>query len=193
MGSVWQRPWQQVLRVDHESREPLTGRFAEELAEQVIAWLPDVSAVLVSDYGKGVCTDRLLALVIAAANRAGIPVLVDPARGAPLERYCGVQVLKANRVEAELLVEPLRIVTEQDALQAATQIQEQGGFDSVIVTLDQDGCVLTQADGTNRVFATRARSICDVTGAGDIRSTARRHAHHVLLGRIVVQRVSTTP
>lgn len=168
LGSAWQRPGQQVLRVDHESREPLDARRAGELTEQVIARLAGVSAVLVSDYGKGVCTDRLLFPVIAAANRAGIPVLVDPARGAPLERYRGAQVLKANRVEAELLSKRERIVTPQDALQAAVQIREQGDFAAVIVTLDQDGCVLSQADGNSGVFATRARSVCDVTGAGDM-------------------------
>lgn len=168
LGSAWQRPGQQMLRVDHESRAPLDDRCAGELAEQVIARLADVSAVLVSDYGKGVCTDQLLAPVIEAANRAGVPVLVDPARGAPLERYRGAQVLKANRVEAELLTLPQQLMTPQDALQAAAQIRERGGFEAVIVTLDQDGCVLSQTAGTSRVFATRARSVCDVTGAGDM-------------------------
>lgn len=168
LGSAWQRPGQQMLRVDHESREPLKERIAAEFAERVIARLADVSVVLTSDYGKGVCTDTLLAPLIAAANRAGIPVLVDPAHGAPLERYRGAQLIKANRIEAELLSGQQRIVTAQDALQAAARIREQGHFDAVVVTLDQDGCVLSRSDGTSRVFATSARSVCDVTGAGDM-------------------------
>lgn len=89
-------------------------------------------------------------------------------RGAPLECYRGDQVLKANRVEAKSLSEQERIVPSQDALQAAAQIREQGDVAAVIGTLDQDECVLAQADGHSGVFATRVRSVCDVTGAGDM-------------------------
>ena len=167
LGSAWQRPGQQMLRVDHESREPLADRFAAEFAERIAERLTDISAVLVSDYGKGVCTDELLSTVISAANRRGIPVLVDPARGAPLERYRGAQVVKANRVEAEML-SGQAVNTPHDALLAAERIRGQIDLAAVVVTLDQDGCVLAQSDGTSRVFATRARSVCDVTGAGDM-------------------------
>ena len=167
LGSAWQRAGQQMLRVDHESREPLDDRLAAELSENIAACLQDVSAVLVSDYGKGVCTDTLLAVVISAANRAGIPVLVDPARGVPAERYRGTQLIKANRVEAEML-SGQRVVTPHEALLAAEQIRQQIDLPAVVVTLDQEGCVLSQADGTRRLFETRVRSVCDVTGAGDM-------------------------
>lgn len=167
LGSAWQRAGQQMLRVDHESREPLDDRLATELGENIAARLKDVSAVLVSDYGKGVCTDLLLATLISAANRAGIPVLVDPARGAPIERYRGTQLVKANRVEAEML-SGMRVVTPHDALLAAEDIRVQIDLPAVVVTLDQDGCVLSQTDDTTRVFGTRVRSVCDVTGAGDM-------------------------
>ena len=167
LGSAWQRAGQQMLRVDHESREPLDDRLAAELGENIAACLKGVSAVLVSDYGKGVCTDTLLAKVISAANRAGVPVLVDPARGVPAERYRETQLIKANRVEAEML-SGLRVVTPHDALLAAEQIRQQIDMPAVVVTLDQEGCVLSQADGTRRLFETRLRSVCDVTGAGDM-------------------------
>lgn len=57
-----------------------------------------------------------------------------------------MQRCKANRFEAELL-SGQRIITPQDTLLAATQIRERGDFPAVIVTLDQDGCVLAQSDG----------------------------------------------
>jgi bifunctional ADP-heptose synthase (sugar kinase/adenylyltransferase) len=46
LGSAWQRAGQQMLRVDHESREPLDDRLAAELGENIAACLQDVSAVL---------------------------------------------------------------------------------------------------------------------------------------------------
>ena len=58
--------------------------------------------LVISDYGKGVCTPLLLQASIEAANRAGVPVLVDPSRTGEAEHYRGATLIKPNRVEAEL-------------------------------------------------------------------------------------------
>ncbi len=64
--------------------------------------MPWHDALLISDYGKGVCTPRLLRAAIDAANLVGIPVIVDPSRSCPLEHYQHVTLIKPNRVETEL-------------------------------------------------------------------------------------------
>ena len=51
-----------------------------ELIERITAQVPRHDALLISDYGKGVCTPRLLRAAIEAASRAGVPVMVDPSR-----------------------------------------------------------------------------------------------------------------
>jgi D-beta-D-heptose 7-phosphate kinase/D-beta-D-heptose 1-phosphate adenosyltransferase len=60
------------------------------------------SAVLISDYGKGFCTPRILRAAIDGARRGGAPVLVDPALAGGFERYRGASLVKPNRREAEL-------------------------------------------------------------------------------------------
>ena len=41
-------------------------------------------------------------------------------------------------------------------------------LDAAVVTLDKDGIALAHQHGPGRIFPTRAREVCDVTGAGDM-------------------------
>ena len=53
-------------------------------------------AVVLSDYAKGVLTPRLLGEIIAAANKAGVPVIVDP-KAADYAVYRGATVIKSGK------------------------------------------------------------------------------------------------
>ena len=75
-----QPPPHQILRVDREKCDPLSTASKTRLIERLAAQVPRHDALLISDYGKGVCTPRLLKASIEAANRAGVPVMVDPSR-----------------------------------------------------------------------------------------------------------------
>ena len=55
-----------------------------------------VDAVLVSDYAKGVLTERVVRTLIADARAVGRPVIVDP-KGRDFSRYRGASVLLARR------------------------------------------------------------------------------------------------
>ncbi len=93
---------QQIVRVDEEDTSPISAE-AETRALQVFAGcLPSVSAVVISDYAKGFLTPSLLAAIIAAAERAGKRVFVDP-KGADSSRYQGCFLLKPNRLELSIL------------------------------------------------------------------------------------------
>ena len=91
------------------------------LIERVAAQVPQHDALLISDYGKGVCTPRLLKAAIEAANRAGVPVMVDPSRACPLDHYRGATVIKPNRLETELAT-GRKIAKPADALAAGRQL-----------------------------------------------------------------------
>jgi D-beta-D-heptose 7-phosphate kinase/D-beta-D-heptose 1-phosphate adenosyltransferase len=54
---------QQVLRVDRETRQPIRQESEKALTSAIETTLPEVQAVFVSDYGKGVCTPPLLSNV----------------------------------------------------------------------------------------------------------------------------------
>ena len=62
------------------------------------AAIGDCGVLVLSDYAKGVLTAPSITAMIAAAHRAGKPVLVDP-KGYDYTRYRGATLLTPNRRE----------------------------------------------------------------------------------------------
>ncbi len=157
----------QLLRVDHEHCEPLCETLERQFIDALAAQIPRHDALLISDYGKGVCTPRMLQRAIEAANRAGVPVIVDPSHFGSMSRYQGVTVIKPNRVETEQAT-GLKIASTADALAAGRKLCHDLAAQMALITLDRDGMMLVQSDRSGEIFPTHARAVYDITGAGDM-------------------------
>lgn len=121
--------------------------------------------MLISDYGKGACTEELIAETIKLCRDTGMPVLIDPARGANWEQYRNATLVKPNRLEAELAIgRPIR--SPADAIQAAVELRDRYDFETVVITLDRDGLVFASSEVTEHQPITPCE-VCDITGAGD--------------------------
>lgn len=167
VGRAGSRHPSQILRVDHEKTEPIADWLVEKIFSKIANQIDDFDVILISDYAKGVCTPKLLRLVIELANQHNIPTLVDPMRGHDYERYRGATLLKANRIETEMAT-GLSLRTIADAANAGSQLCQQLDLEDVIVTLDRDGMALVHRNGQSSHFPTQARSVYDITGAGDM-------------------------
>lgn len=167
IGKAQNRHPHQMLRVDRETRAPLSAYYAERLVTRVLAALPEHEAVLISDYGKGVCTPDIVARVINAARAADVPVIVDPRPGNDYSLYRGATAITPNRLETKLATDR-EILTVEDALAAGRMLCRQLALDHAYITLDSDGIALVMADGTERHLPTRKRQVYDITGAGDM-------------------------
>jgi D-beta-D-heptose 7-phosphate kinase/D-beta-D-heptose 1-phosphate adenosyltransferase len=167
IGRAQARHPQQILRVDYETREPLSAALEEEMARVLGQQLRRADMVLVSDYDKGVCTPALLTNLIIAAKRRGLRVLADPIRGSDYRKYHGCTALTPNRFEAGLATGSVLTTVEQ-ALEAATRLREQLDLEAAIVTLDKEGMALCGPDGRCEHYPTRPRQVYDITGAGDM-------------------------
>jgi len=84
---------QQLLRSDHETRQPLAAATTERLIELLTSELPGQQAVILSDYGKGVLSPALVAKVMELAAAARIPVFV-PRLSSP-RRHCAASTASA--------------------------------------------------------------------------------------------------
>ena len=162
LGSSEGRQPQQLLRVDGESREPLRGVVEQRLAGYLTNLSPSFDALLISDYGKGVCTRMVLEAAIGGAKKLDVPILVDPARNTDWWQYKGATLLKCNRVEAEAFL-GRRLQTQSDLERAMPEIQERTEVEHVVITLDGEGLVCN-----GKLFPARKRAPIDVTGAGDM-------------------------
>lgn len=155
----------QVLRVDEESRQKPSQdafdhvmRFLEENASEY-------GAIILSDYGKGVLADAFLQRAIELGRSHGIPVLVDP-KGVDYTRYRGASLVTPNKLEAEQ-ASGIVIRGEDDLVRVATKLLDECALDTVVITLGKDGIYYRTKDGASEIFPTEARSVYDVTGAGD--------------------------
>jgi len=152
---------QQMLRVDQEDVEPLSG----PLEARLLAWLErngrGLGAVVLSDYAKGVLTPR----VIERACALGAEVVVDP-KGRDFVKYRGAHAITPNAAEAEAAT-GCDTKTVAGCRTAARRLIEHVGFQYVVITRGAQGIYWLAADGSEGDVGTRARAVFDVTGAGD--------------------------
>lgn len=166
IGRAQDRHAQQMLRVDYETREAISGPTESELFRAMTEQLRRADIVLVSDYDKGVCSPAMLRHTIAAAKQRGLRILADPIRGQDYRKYHGCTALTPNRLEASLATGH-EIIDIDTAWTAGDELRQELDLDAAIITLDKDGMALCR-DGQHEVFPTRPRQVYDITGAGDM-------------------------
>ena len=156
---------QQLLRSDNETTATLAAPTISNLSALAAQLAPDVSAIILSDYGKGVLHGDVVAATIAAARKAVKPVIVDP-KGTDYSIYRGATVVTPNRAEAQAAT-GIDIQSDEDAIAAATKIITECGIENVLLTRSQDGMTLVTSKGEATHLPTEAREVFDVSGAGD--------------------------
>ncbi len=155
---------QQILRVDRETTEPPATAVRNAMLRAIEGRLPHVDAVVLSDYSKGVLTASVCKKLIAAARKAGVPLLVDP-KG-DFAKYSGATAMTPNRAEAAEAT-GIEIRDDADAVKAARKLVERLGLEVSFITLDRDGIFVQPRDGRGVAIKTDPREVFDVTGAGD--------------------------
>jgi D-beta-D-heptose 7-phosphate kinase/D-beta-D-heptose 1-phosphate adenosyltransferase len=155
---------QQVVRVDREQPDAHSETTAQRLIEMALERIPQVDAVVIEDYGKGVITRRLLQAVIPAARRHHTLITVDP-KQEHFELYQRVTALTPNRAEAGEAV-GRELKSDADIEAAGTTILKRLQCDAVLITLGEDGMWLFEQGRKTRI-PTVAQEVFDVAGAGD--------------------------
>ena len=153
---------QQMLRVDREQAGAPAGPVEEELIRQIEA--ANADALILSDYGKGVLTERVIVAALALARRTGAPCVVDP-KGARFERYAGCTVITPNTEEAAA-ASGLSVGTDAEAATAGRRLLALAGCEAVAVTRGRHGVTLVTPARVWHLTA-HAREVFDVAGAGD--------------------------
>jgi D-beta-D-heptose 7-phosphate kinase/D-beta-D-heptose 1-phosphate adenosyltransferase len=156
---------QQVVRVDRESRAPLSGAVAERFRQQLDERLARVDAVIVSDYGKGIVEPGLMEELTAAARAHGVIVSVDP-KESHFARYRDVSVVTPNVYEAAGAAGSA-IADEESLESAGRRLLERLNAECVLVTRGPEGMSVFEPERETAHIPAMAREVYDVTGAGD--------------------------
>ncbi|MBM3460301.1 MAG: hypothetical protein FJX77_17415 [Armatimonadetes bacterium] len=156
---------QQMLRVDREERSPISPAVEERVLEQAERELADASAVLLSDYSKGVLTPRVMAELLRRARELGRPVFANP-KPATIGHYRGLDLVQLNQSEAEAVAGfPL---TRADAVErAGRRLLEQCDCGSAVITLGDRGLALFERGSESRNLPVLPVEVYDSCGCGD--------------------------
>lgn len=158
---------QQVVRVDRESDAGLTERGQALLVETLRRVVPQMAAVVVSDYAKGVISAavmRALAAVLAECPKRPL-VLVDP-KPANRDLYAGADLLTPNLKEAGEM-SGQRGAARLDVIKAGLALFRLCRCRHLCITLGAEGIALFRSPGDVTHIPTVAQRVFDVTGAGD--------------------------
>ncbi|WP_412498992.1 bifunctional D-glycero-beta-D-manno-heptose-7-phosphate kinase/D-glycero-beta-D-manno-heptose 1-phosphate adenylyltransferase HldE [Vibrio furnissii] len=151
---------QQLIRLDFEDKfENTDPQLILSRMEQA---LPQVKAVILSDYAKGALEH--VQQFIQTARTAGVPVFIDP-KGADFERYRGATLLTPNMSEFEQVVG--KVKTNEELVAKGEALIEQFDLEALLVTRSENGMTLLRRGMDPFHLPTQAKEVYDVTGAGD--------------------------
>jgi D-beta-D-heptose 7-phosphate kinase/D-beta-D-heptose 1-phosphate adenosyltransferase len=176
---------QQVVRVDHEVRAPLSHELEERLIRRVMASLRAVDALVISDYDKGTVTDQVSDRVLRVCQRLKKPAFVKP-KWSRLPTYGGATVIVCNRAEAGFLV-TRTLEDETSVEEAGRALLAHFACPAVVITRGAEGLSVFELENprvlhipaisqerpfgpvgdSRRRREAKGRQVFDVTGAGD--------------------------
>jgi rfaE bifunctional protein kinase chain/domain len=176
---------QQIVRIDHERRDPLSAASEEKLFRLLVMALKKMDALVLSDYDKGVINDGFADRVLHACHQLKVPVFVKP-KTSRLYAYRGARAIVCNTKEAGFYV--TRSLSDDKSLEdAGLALLPHFGCAAVVITRGEKGMSIFE-EGTSRPLHIPAtsfevtyarvgqpgiergatgRQVFDVTGAGD--------------------------
>ncbi len=151
---------QQVVRADWESSAPLSQSVIASFCAPLAASIAAYDAVVLSDYAKGVFSRA----VVEQALRGKI-IIADP-KPKNIDLFAGVTCVAPNVFEAAGAT-GIEINNDAQLTDAGLHLLERLHCRYVVITLGERGMALFGADGERALIPSVARTVFDVSGAGD--------------------------
>jgi rfaE bifunctional protein kinase chain/domain len=176
---------QQIVRIDHERREPVPAPVEEKVFRQVLSVLKKLNGLVLSDYDKGLITDAFADRVLSACHRLKVPVFVKP-KTSRLYAYRGARVIVCNAREAGFFV-TRSLHDEKSFEEAGRNLLAHFGCGAVVITRGEKGMSIFEESSPRHITipatsfevtyarvgqpgverGSTGRQVFDVTGAGD--------------------------
>jgi rfaE bifunctional protein kinase chain/domain len=151
---------QQVVRADWESTAPLTQTDRNRAIACVVDAIADADAVVLSDYAKGFLSREVVEAALAC------PLVIADPKPENLALFAGVNCIAPNVTEAASAT-GIAIVDAASLERAGTALLDRLNCRYVIITRGEHGMSLFGRDGERTDVPSVARTVFDVSGAGD--------------------------
>ncbi|MDO6992731.1 D-glycero-beta-D-manno-heptose-7-phosphate kinase [Brachyspira innocens] len=166
---------QQIVRIDNESTEPFSASIMKKIEKNFTDNVDNYNAVIISDYAKGIITNKLAKKIIDTCNKKNKPVLVDPAIK-HFSFYKKATLMTPNLKEAVEGADsrlPFYEFNPEAINTLGNDIIKKLALSKLMITLGANGMALFDKDikgpdkKTPFIIPTKAKSVFDVSGAGD--------------------------
>lgn len=154
----------QMVRVDRETGVAILRSTEDRLVDIIADVVDDCDVIMVSDYAKGVLSDRVLGTIMEHGRRAGVDIVIDPKR-ADWSAYRGASLITPNRKELSLATRAT-CGTDAECLAAADAAIATTGA-AILLTRSEQGMSLFRSGQPALHLSAKAREVFDVSGAGD--------------------------
>ena len=151
---------QHIVRIDQEKTEPLSAEEETKILDKIEQIFDEAKIVIISDYAKGLLTDKVIQRLITLGREQNKPVFVDP-KGKDYTKYHGATLLTPNKKEA------FQATEIENIEQAGQNLMSNLNLDALLITQGEDGMTLFDKTDKPLKLNALARKVYDVTGAGD--------------------------
>ena len=154
---------QQIVRFDREVESDVPDEVADALRKRIRSLAGECDVLVMEDYNKGVLVPPVISAVLDAAGERGTPTVVDPKRR-NFFAYAGATVFKPNAKE---LADALGSFIHPDDPEWMEATRRRLDCRHLLLTLGDRGIALQSGEEGHLRVPTVARSVYDVSGAGD--------------------------
>ncbi|MFZ9745930.1 MAG: bifunctional heptose 7-phosphate kinase/heptose 1-phosphate adenyltransferase [Opitutaceae bacterium] len=158
---------QQLCRLDREAAPAAYEVPVPRLSALIAPALAACHAVILSDYAKGIVNNAVIQELARCAQAAGKLVALDPKPRRGLA-FHGLDLITPNKREALQLagLEP-GPHAPFPAAEVCARLHERHATRHLVVTLGEEGMLLSTGGKVRKIIPTAAREVFDVSGAGD--------------------------
>lgn len=150
---------QHLFRIDYENTSNISQEEEKQLFSLIKNKIPEVDAIILTDYAKGTLTQNLIQNIISLAKQNN-KLIAAECKPSSLMFYKNVDILKPNKKEA------LEMTSTKDVGEAGSALVRKLGS-NVVITMGSNGCVLFSKNDQPFYVPTTHQEFYDVTGAGD--------------------------
>ena len=156
---------QQIVRIDQEMKSPILSQTEKNLINILNQVIDKIDAVVLSDYGSGMLSDKIRSFIIESCQEKNIKTIVDSRYD--ILKFEGVSFVKQNEAEAAKAV-GFELTSEDAVVTAGKILLEKLQAEGIIISRGEQGMSLIQDNGEiHHIPVVDKSEVFDVSGAGD--------------------------
>jgi D-beta-D-heptose 7-phosphate kinase/D-beta-D-heptose 1-phosphate adenosyltransferase len=163
---------QQLVRIDRETRDPISKLSTNLILSAVKRELPGTRAVIISDYGKGMITKEVFDTVKKLCQDHDIWLGIDPKFSHHIDLK-GISLIKPNRKVAFEMAKwhdqtkTANPLNDFNLMQVSEKLLAELQPKVLMITLGEQGMLICRPGRRPIHLPTTAQEVFDVSGAGD--------------------------